>query len=128
MKTRVIVLALAGTTALAGCNRSENYEQASWVENDGRYTVTLSGKRKRMAHDPVSIVLGSTYEETFVLDLPRLSGTITGMEIPVRPGGYGYLGQVEITGNRMQVTLYYNKTGVGTGEPLSWNGRYVLVR
>jgi hypothetical protein len=114
--------------ALAGCDRSENYHQARYVESGTHYEVTLRGKRMLMVHDPISALQGKTYEDKLVLDLPRLSGLVAGDEIPVGPGNYKYLGQVEFKDGRMVVDLYYNNTDDGTKDALSWNGQYTLVR
>ena len=119
---------LAVTLLLAACDRSENYEQAHYVESGVRFEVTLRGKRMLMAHDPISMIQGKTSEEGLVLDLPRLSGLVSGDEIPVRPGYYGYLGRVEFNDSRMIVDLYINNTDDGTKDALSWNGQYILVK
>jgi hypothetical protein len=124
--SRVHLLAIV--LALSGCGRSENYEQARYVESGTRYEVTLRGKRLLMAHDPISALQGKTYEDRFVLDLPRLSGLVRGDEIPVRPGYYNYLGQIEFKDGRMVVDLYINNTDDGTKDALSWNGQYTLVK
>ncbi|MES2670559.1 MAG: hypothetical protein V4673_09110 [Pseudomonadota bacterium] len=122
----VCVVCIAIGMALTGCDRSHNYKEAAYFELDGRYTVTLSGKRMLMAHDPVSLILSKTYEEHLELDLPRLSGTIRGDDIPVK-SGYEYTGTIEVSGTQMRVNLYYDNTDDEVSKPLSWNGQYVLV-
>ncbi len=121
------VVCIAIGMALTGCDRSHNYKEAAYFEVDGRYTVTLSGKRMLMAHDPLSLILSKTYEEHLELDLPRLSGAIRGDEIPVKSGYYEYTGTIEVSGTQMRVDLYYDNTDEKVSEPLSWNGQYVLV-
>jgi hypothetical protein len=119
---------LAIVLVLAGCDRSENYEHAQYVESGTRFEVTLRGKRMLMAHDPISLLQSKTSEESLVLDLPRLSGSVAGDEIAVRPGYYKYLGQINFSDGRMVVDLYINNTDDGTKDALSWNGQYILVQ
>lgn len=80
-----------------------------------------------MAHDPVSAILGRTYEETLILELPRIEGVIDGSEIPVMEGKLPYGGRVVITEDKMKVDLYYDDQSDNTKRPLLWNDEYTLV-
>jgi hypothetical protein len=112
----VVILAAACWTRYA----ERNHERA-YVTRDGQiYRVELKGRRFPLVHDPLSLVVASTYEETFTLELPRIEGVIEGAEIHHR-----YLGRVVISNGRMTVDLY--QPDEGARRPLSWNDEYVLM-
>ena len=106
---------VAATTSCAG---ARNYEQAYFSALRSGYLIELQGKRHRLAHDPISLVVGNSYDETHELVLPRLDGTIEGREIP----HFRYSGRIVISDGKMNVALTH---GDG-GEHSSWNGAYVL--
>ncbi len=81
-----------------------------------------------MAHDPISLIRGQTYEETMIVQLPRIEGVIDGTEIPVPKDKLSYTGQVSITKDKMEVNLYYDDKNEMTKAPLPWNGEYTLVQ
>ena len=86
----------------------------------------MRGKRRFHAHDPISGIKAGTYEDSLILELPRIEGVIEGTEIPVNPGRLSYGGRVVITKSKMNVDLYY--TVDGPNDPLSWIGEYTLVQ
>jgi hypothetical protein len=88
----------------------------------------MKGWRFPLVHDPLSLVLGRTSEQTLTITLPRIDGVIEGKEISVPPDKLGYLGRVVITSGRMKVDLYYDEAGEGPRRPLSWNDEYTLVQ
>ena len=120
-----LVLLMVLLTLITACSRTGNYEQAYFARKDGKYLVEMRGRRRLMAHDPISGIRGGTYEATLSLELPRIEGVIEGPEIPVSPGYLSYVGQVAITKDKMKVDLYYNDD---TRHPLPWNGEYTLVQ
>jgi hypothetical protein len=118
-----VLLTLCLAIGAPACSRVGNDEHAYFWRRGESYQVDIKGRRRLLAHDPISFVLGRTYEETLTLALPRIEGTIEGSEIPVRPGSLRYAGRVIIRNAKMTIELYYDdKTKV----PLLWNGEYTL--
>jgi hypothetical protein len=123
-----ITLAVYVAMVAAACSWAGNDEHAYFDKRGESYVVELKGRRRTMAHDPLSAVLGRTYEAAFTMQLPRIEGMIDGAEIPVRPGYLRYVGRVVITGGQMKVDLYYDDRAENTKLLLSWNGEYVLTQ
>lgn len=114
---------------LLSCSGSKNYEKAWAFEKDGKYFIKIKGKRNLAAHDLGSLYADKTYEDSLVLQVPSLrNGTIDGNDIPVKKGYYKYLGSISIEDNKLQVNLSYDNTDDKKVEPISWNGKYHLVR
>ena len=111
---------------LSACGRTGNDEHAYFVKHGPNYLVELKGRRRLMAHDPVSAIRGRTYEETLTMELPRIEGIVEGAEIPVRRGS-PYAGRIVITRDKMKVELLYDNRDDNTRVPLLWNGEYTLV-
>jgi hypothetical protein len=105
-------------SATTSCSGARNYEQAYFSPQRSGYLIELKGKRHRLVHDPVSLIVGNSYDETHELVLPRLEGTIEGREIP----HFRYSGSIVISDKKMNVALTYGDSG----EMSSWNGTYVL--
>lgn len=127
--TRICVVIAVGCflAGVSACSRVGNYERAYFSRQGRSYFVEMKGTRRRMAHDPISFIRGETYEETLIMQLPRIEGVIEGTEIPVPKDKLGYTGQVSITKDRMEVNLYYDNKSEMTKAPLPWNGEYTLV-
>ena len=121
---RIFLTAICFAALAPACSRAGNYERAYYARHGATYFVEMKGRRRRLAHDPLSALRGRTYEETLTLELPRIEGAIDGAEIPARPGHLGYTGRVVITKVKMRVELYYDDN---TKHPLPWNGDYTLV-
>lgn len=114
---------------LYSCSSGENYEKAYGFEKDGKSFIKLKGKREFAAHDLGSLVLNETYEDSLIIQVPSLqNGNICGRDIPVKQGYYKYLGNVTIQDGRVEVKLSYDNTDDKTIDPVSWNGKYSLVR
>jgi len=124
------VLVAAGCLLMlvSACSSVGNNERAYFAKQDRSYLVELKGTRRKMAHDPISLIRGRTYEATLTLQLPRIEGVIQGSEIPVMEGYLRYTGQVLITKDKMKLDLYYDDPGVSARMPLPWNGEYTLVQ
>jgi hypothetical protein len=120
------LVALSFATLAFACSGTGNDEHAYFAKHGQGYSVEMKGRRRLMAHDPVSAVLGRTYEETLTIELPRIEGVVDGGEIPVRPGHLRYAGRVVLTGRKMNVDLYYDDHTDHTRVPLAWNGEYTL--
>jgi hypothetical protein len=93
---------------------------------NGRYKVTLVGRRRLMTHDPISALQGKTYMDVFMALLPRKQGVIKGEEFPVQKGYYKILGTINIVKDKMTVDLYYDDTTLKIKKPLFWNGEYKI--
>ena len=119
-----LVLLVMMAVLLTACSRTRNYENAYVSRQGSSYLVEMKGTRRLMAHDPISALLGRTYEETLTMKLPRIEGEIDGSEIPVPPDKLPYTGRVVITNLKMKVDLRYD--GSDRAE-LPWNGNYTLV-
>lgn len=81
-----------------------------------------------MAHDPISALKAKTYEVSDVFILPRISGRIEGSEIPRKSGLYRLSGYIEISDSNMDVNLLFENTDARRPDPVSWNGKYTLVK
>ena len=124
----VSFIGICFATLVSACSGTSNDEHAYFVQDGPSYLVELKGRRRLMAHDPISAVRGRTYEETLTIELPRIEGVIEGGEIPVRPGSLRYAGRVVITRGKMEVDLYYENLDDNAKVPLLWNGEYTLVQ
>jgi len=113
---------------MSACSATGNDEHAYVVKKGPGYVVEMKGRRRLMAHDPISAILGRTYEETLTMELSRLEGVIDGAEIPVGPDHIRYVGRVVIESGRMKVDLYYGNRRDDPEAALSWNGEYRLVQ
>ena len=128
---RILLIALGFATLAAACwgRYAETNDERAYFARDGHvYRVEMKGWRFPLVHDPVSLFLGRTYEETLTMELPRIEGVIEGTEIPVESGKLRYVGRVVITKRKMKVDLYYDDRGEGTRRPLPWNDEYTLVQ
>ena len=125
---RVLFIAISFATLASACSRAGNDERAYFNKHGASYLVEMKGRRRLMAHDPISAVRGGTYEETLTIELPRIEGVIEGAEIPAKPGKLRYAGRVVITKGKMKVDLYYDNRDDNTKDPLDWNGEYTLVQ
>ena len=107
---------------------AETNDDRAYFASDGPvYRVEMKGWRFPLVHDPVSLLLSRTREETLTMELPRIEGVIDGAEIPVESGMLRYVGRVVITNRKMTVDLYYDDRGESTKRPLPWNDDYTLV-
>jgi hypothetical protein len=125
---RALYIAVCAATVASGCAGPSNDEHAYFTANGPTYRVEMKGRRRALAHDPISAVRGRTYEETLTLELPRIEGVIDGADIPVKPGHLRYSGRIVITQGKMNVDLYYDNRDDPKKVPLLWNGDYRLVR
>ena len=124
---RVFFILLSFAILVLACSRTGNDERAYFVKRGPSYLVEMKGRRRLLAHDPLSAIRGRTYEETLTIELPRIEGVIEGAEIPVRSGYLRYAGRVAITNRKMKVDLYY-QGDANARVALLWNGDYTLVQ
>jgi hypothetical protein len=126
---RNLFIALCLAIPLAACweRHAESNDDRAYFAWDGHnYRVEMKGWRFPLVHDPISLLLERTYEETFTLELPRLEGVIEGSEIRVSPDKLRYVGRVLLTKRKMKVDLYYDDDE-RPRRPLPWNDEYTLV-
>jgi hypothetical protein len=128
VKRRPLII-IIGVAALAGAcweRFAERNDDRAYFTREGQvYRVEMKGLRFPLVHDPVSLILARTREETFTLELPRIEGVIEGSEIPRGSADYRYSGRVVIASGKMQVDLYYPDDGVRRAS--SWNDEYTLL-
>jgi hypothetical protein len=130
MRRRLLILICAALLAAVWWERhaERNVERAYFSSDGPGYLVEMKRWRFPLVHDPLSLLLGRTYEETLTMRLPRIEGVIDGTEIPVDADKLRYVGQVVITERKMKVDLYYGGDGENTRRPLPWNDEYTLVK
>ena len=113
---------------MAACSTTGNYDRAYISKYGTKYFVEMKGTRRLMAHDPISALRGRTYEDSLMIELPRIEGVIKGSEIPVPADKLSYTGEIVITKNKMTVDLYYENRSESNKVPLPWNDEYTLVQ
>ena len=80
-----------------------------------------------MVHDPVSLFLRKTYEDSTNYILPRMQGFIKGEELLTKPGYYKSVGAINIQDNQVEINLSIANYDDKIFDPDSWNGKYKLV-
>jgi len=121
---RRLVIAAGLLLVISACSRTGNHERAYFSKQGTRYLVEMTATRRLMAHDPVSALLGRTYEESLTVELPRIDGEIDGSEIEPPPKRLRYTGRVVIKHGKMKIDLRYDDS---TQHELPWNGDYTLL-
>lgn len=123
-----IAICFATLAAIFWQRHAESNEEHAYFAKDGHtYRVEIKGWRFPLVHDPLSLLLNRTSEETFTMELPRIEGAIEATEIPVSPEKRRYTGTVVISKGKMKLDLYYDDASEGTRRPLTWNDEYTLV-
>ena len=125
-----VVVAVSGLVALIPLffflfsTSAKNYKTAYLQPVSLGYKVTVNGKRVLMSHDPVSALLGNTYEASTSFLIPRQNGVINCKEIWVSHDNNLITGTITIDKKKMTVQLFYDKDQTS---PCSWNGTYFLT-
>jgi hypothetical protein len=104
-----------------------NYKTAYIEKEQQHYKLTVKGKRLYMVHDPVSLFLRKTYEDSAQYVIPRSEGVIKGQELPTKEGYYKSVGDIIITDNHLKIDLSADNYDDKTLDPDTWNGDYKLV-
>jgi hypothetical protein len=112
---------------LSGCGSVYNYKDAYYTQLGDHYSIEVKGKRRLMAHDPVAILKGETYEASATFLVPRIHGSVAGNEIPRPKGTYNYLGSISFENSSMVIDLYADNYDNKTKDKVSWNGKYHLI-
>lgn len=123
----VAILLIAVSLLVLLRPKVRNNATALIYKENASYLIVLTGTRYLMVHDPISALLGKTYNETYKITVPRINGIVAGSEIPVEKGYYHYQGQIEFRGNKMIVNLYYDNYDDNRKDALSWNGVYSII-
>ena len=80
-----------------------------------------------MAHDPISAMQRKTYQDSLLLPLPSINGTIIGKNIPTKPGYYTYGGNIQREGAIIRINIFYDNIDDKRADYSEWNGNYKLV-
>ena len=80
-----------------------------------------------MVHDPFSLFLRKTYEDSMQYFIPRNKGVIKGEELPSKSGNYKSVGTITIQNNIIKINLSADNYDDKKLEPDTWNGEYKLV-
>ncbi len=123
----IVVAAITAYFFLFTSSATNN--STAYIEKDQQgYKVTIKGKRLYMFHDPMSLFLRKTYEDSAEFKIPRDSGVIDGLEVPNNPGSYKVVkgNAITIKNDKMVVSLFYYNYDNKKLEPSAWNGDYKL--
>lgn len=113
---------------LQSCSTKENYETAALERKGDRVFLKLRGRRPLMSHDPISLVIRKTYEDSISFDITSIErGFVDGASIPVPSGNYKMLGSITISKQKATIALKYANTDDSREDPLSWNGEYKIL-
>jgi hypothetical protein len=104
-----------------------NYKTAYIEKEQQHYKVTVKGKRLYMVHDPVSLFLRKTYEDSAQYIIPRSEGVIKRQELPTKEGYYKSVGNIIIKDGKLRIDLSADNYDDKTLDPDTWNGNYKLV-
>jgi len=104
-----------------------NYKTAYIERQQDSYKVTVKGRRLYMVHDPISLLLRKTYEDSVQYIIPRSVGVIKGQELLTKDGYYKSVGEMTIKDKSLKIDLYADNYDYKTLDPDSWNGNYNLV-
>ena len=106
---------------------STNYKTAFIEKEKDHFILTVKGKKTLMVHDPVSLFLRKTYEDSAKYIIPRKQGVIKGEELPTEPGYYKSVGTITIQNNQAEINLSYDNYDDKKMDSDGWNGKYKLV-
>jgi hypothetical protein len=122
-----LIIASITTYSLLFTSPSTNYTTAFIATEKDHFILTVKGKRFLMVHDPVSMLLRETYEDSTNYIIPRKQGVIKGGELPTEPGYYKSIGTINIKDNQVEINLSIDNYDDKKLDPHSWNGKYELV-
>ena len=125
----IISLIIAGITTYVFLftSPSTNYKTAFIATEKDHFILTVKGKRLLMVHDPVSLLLRKTYEDSTNYIIPRKQGIIKGEELLTEEGYYKSNGTINIQANQVEINLSIDNYDDKKLDPDSWNGKYKLV-
>ena len=126
MKQTIFFLTLMLLNGCVFFKNTENHSNAYYIKRGSSFEITVSGTRFLMSHHPISALSGKTYVATHTFIVPRITGIVTGDEIPRKKGYYKYIGTIEFTDSHMIINLQSDNYDNDTKHPISWNGIYKL--
>lgn len=126
-KSILLVLLISLTIS---CNNPTNYKNAYLETLNDKTVLKIKGKRRYMVHDFISIFRNDMYEDSCLIQIPKLCNncTISGKDIPTKEGFYKFSGQIKIEGNIANVELQVDNTDDKAVYPYDWNGKYSLEK
>ena len=115
---------------IVGCDgKIYNNKNATVIHENNQNFLRLTGKRKAMVHDPISIFTSNLIDDTLMLQIPKLEdGIIDASNIPVEEGYFKYQGTISIVKNVLKVDLQIINTHDKILVPELYNGTYNLIR
>ncbi|WP_133053981.1 hypothetical protein [Niastella yeongjuensis] len=118
-----IIIALLPFLYLLFSTGAKNYSTAYIQPYGENFKITVKGRRMLMVHDPVSVLLNHTYNDSASFIIPRQYGTIPRSEIQLLNDNDKLTGTIAIDGKKMKIQLFYHNM---YKVPYNWNGRYYL--
>ena len=122
-----LTISSVGTCLFLFTTPSTNYKTAFIEKEKDHFILTIKGKKTLMVHDPVSLFLRKTYEDSAKYIIPRKQGVIKGEELPTQPGYYKSVGTITIQNNQAEINLSYDNYDDKKMDSDGWNGKYKLV-
>jgi Trk-type K+ transport system membrane component len=104
-----------------------NYKTAYIAKEKEHFVLTVKGRRLGMVHDPISLLLQNTYEDSVNYIIPRNQGVIKGEELLTDSGYYKSIGTITIQNNQADIRLSIDNTDDKKLELDNWSGKYNLV-
>ena len=104
-----------------------NYQTAYIAKEKGHFVLTVKGRRFGMVHDPISLLLRNTYEDSMDYIIPRNQGVIKGKELLTDSSSYKSIGTITIQNNQADINLSIDNTDDKKLELDDWSGKYNLV-
>jgi amino acid transporter len=122
-----VVVALLTSYFFLFTSPSTNFRTAYIENNEQSFKVTVKGKRSIMVHDPVSIFLRKTYQDSEQFIIPHSEGIFKGHELLNNNRYSKSVGELIIKDNHLKIDLYTDYNNMKTFNPSFWNGNYELV-
>jgi len=122
-----LALAVGYSCTTISQNTADNFRTA-YIEKAGdSLVITVTGRRRLMAHDPISALKNETYVDSAKFMIP-INKHFAGKS-EVRAVGFGYpidSGGISINKDTVRVDLYFNDYDHHEIYSTGWNGKYVI--
>lgn len=93
---------------------------------EDQYQLRFNGMEYSMSHDFISLFTRQQHAVTYTLTVPRVTGEVSGSEVPVKPGSYRHAGSITFGDTTMTVNLYFEDTDHHRKIPNQLNGVYKI--
>ena len=114
---------------MSSCQKVGNNKIAKIIINENKTYIQLTGKRKALTHDFISIFQNNLINDTLLLPMhSEKDSIIYGKDINVEEGYYKYTGYVIIKPYSLFVNLFLINTDLNKQVPELYNGKYILKR